>query len=47
MGKWTRRDLVKAGLAASAGAMTGGAGYAQPIADDMSAMLTEQALRRI
>ena len=31
MGKWTRRDLVKVGLAASAGAMTGGEGFAQRI----------------
>ena len=30
MGKWTRRDLVKAGLAASAGVMTGGELLAEP-----------------
>jgi len=30
MGKWTRRDLVKAGLAASAGAMTGNNLLAEP-----------------
>ena len=29
MGKWTRRDLVKAGLAASAGMVTGGDALAQ------------------
>ena len=42
MGKWTRRDLVKVGLAASAGAVTSGAAFAQPIANvDMPAMLME------
>ena len=30
MGKWTRRDLVKAGLAASAGVMAGGELVAEP-----------------
>ena len=30
MGKWTRRDLVKTGLAASAGVMTGGELLAEP-----------------
>src|ERR1019366_4975000 len=30
MGKWTRRDLVKVGLAASAGAMTGNDLLAEP-----------------
>src|ERR1035441_10979408 len=30
IGKWTRRDLVKAGLAASAGAMAGGELVAEP-----------------
>lgn len=42
MSKWTRRDLVKAGLAASAGAMTGGTTFAQPLAGtDISAMLKD------
>lgn len=31
MGKWTRRDLVKVGLAASAGAITSGEGFAQRV----------------
>ena len=31
MGKWTRRDLVKAGLAASAGVMTGKELLAEPL----------------
>ena len=39
MGKWTRRDLVKVGLAASAGAMASGEMFAQPIADDGAASM--------
>jgi beta-galactosidase len=37
MGKWTRRDLVKVGLAASAGAMTSGEIFAQPVGEARSA----------
>ena len=47
MSKWTRRDLVKAGLAASAsavtGSMTGGAALAQPIAGAGIAATTKEA----
>ena len=43
MGKWTRRDLVKAGLAASAGVMTGNELLAEPRAAEAAAFMQGNA----
>ena len=43
MGTWTRRDLVKAGLAASAGVMTGNELLAEPRAAEAAAFMQGNA----
>ncbi|HZY62468.1 MAG TPA: beta-galactosidase GalA [Edaphobacter sp.] len=47
MSKWTRRDLVKAGLAASASAMSGGAALAQPVASAAITAMAREAIRPV